>query len=252
MKRRVALAVAALGLVGYATPAGLPALTATPAPRQFSQLSEPEGVLAGPATATGSLFTFSSILAGKPVRWNPCAAIHWQFRPNGAPASGLAVAKSAVARIAQATGTTWVYDGAVSTAPTTAWLPKSPTARKPVLIGWSDAAHSDLLAGKSSSTLGVTRTVWFGVDIQGVKTAAIRGAVVALNASKSLPATGPVSWKVVLLHELGHAMGLGHAGAGNQLMYPVLPRTLTGLQSGDLQGLLRVGRPAGCVVVPGF
>jgi hypothetical protein len=45
-------------------------------------------------------------------------------------------------------------------------------------------------------------------------------------------------------------MGLDHAANSRQLLYPILQRGLTDLQSGDLQGLAKVGRQAGCVTVP--
>ena len=57
-------------------------------------------------------------------------------------------------------------------------------------------------------------------------------------------------WKAVPLHELGHVMGLDHAGTSRRLMYPVLLANLTDLQAGDLTGLSRLGRSAGCVVMP--
>lgn len=72
------------------------------------------------------------------------------------------------------------------------------------------------------------------------------------GASGHLLLTGRVSWKAVPLHELGHVMGLDHAGTSRQLMYPVLPANLTDLQAGDLTGLSRLGRSAGCVVMPGL
>ena len=243
MTRRLALALAALGVVASLTPAA-----SASAPQVT--LSEPHAVIAGYAEpATGAAYTFSSTLYGKPIRWNPCAAIHWQFRPNGAPVGGLTVVKQSVAAVAAATGTTWVYDGTVSTAPSTAWLPKSSSAVRPVLIGWTDAAHSDLLAGQPKGVLGVTRTAWFGRTVDGRTTAAIKAAVVALDRTDSLPLTGGTSWRTVVLHELAHAMGLDHAGSTAQLMYPVLQRNLTGLQAGDKLGLSKVGRAAGCVTV---
>lgn len=238
-RRRLALALAALGLVASAAPA-LPAATVS--------LSEPHAVLAGYAEpATGALFTFASTLEGKPIRWNPCEPIHWQFRPNGAPTGGFTVVKQSVAAIAAATGTTWVYDGYVSTAPSTAWLPKSTSTIKPLLIGWTDGGTSDLLRGQPRGVLGVTRTAWFGRTVDGHSVAAIKAAVVALDRTDTLPLTGGVSWRTVLLHELGHAMGLDHAGSTAELMYPVLQRNLTGLQAGDKAGLARLGRAAGCV-----
>lgn len=245
MTRRLALAVGALALLG----ALLPSVTSRPGSTSSISFSEPEAVVgAATATTSGSLYKFSSMLNGKPVRWQPCAAIHWQFRSAGAPTGGRTVVSQAVARIAQATGTRWVFDGVVTTAPTSAWLPRSSTTIRPVLIGWTDAAHSDLLKGRPAGVLGVTRTAWFGRTSNGVTVAAIKAAVVALDRTDRLPATGPVSWKTVTLHELGHVMGLDHAGSSRELMYPMLQRTYSDLQSGDLQGLARVGRPAGCFI----
>lgn len=250
MSPRFALVLAALGLCAVVSPAAMPtaAPTAGPAP---AHLSEAEAVVAGPVTpATGALYTFSTTIAGKPVRWNPCTPIHWQFRAAGAPTGGLTVVKQTVARIAGATATTWVYDGTVSAVPTSAWLPKSTAGIRPVLIGWGDAASSDLLRGLPSGVLGVTRTAWFGITQNGVSYASIKAAVIVLDRTDHLALNGPVSWRTVLLHELGHAMGLNHAGSNHQLMYPVLQPGLADLQSGDLAGLARVGRSAGCITVP--
>ncbi|MBC7678282.1 MAG: matrixin family metalloprotease [Pseudorhodobacter sp.] len=269
--RPVALTLSALGLAGALTSSTAPtAPTAPPAPTAptapaaltaptspvpaaaLSGLSAPDAV----TTATsqprvlGAAYRFSTVLDSRPVRWNPCVAIHWRFRSVGGPRGGQAVARAAVARVAQVTGTTWVFDGTTTAVPSTALLPRTMDAHRPVVIGWTDSAHSDLLRSRPSTVLGVTRTAWFGVDTGTRQVAAIQGAVVALNAADHLPLTGRVSWKAVLLHELGHVMGLDHAGTSRQLMYPVLPADLTDLQAGDLTGLSRLGRSAGCVVMP--
>ncbi|MCU1602695.1 MAG: peptidase metallopeptidase [Frankiales bacterium] len=238
MVRRLLLVLASLAALG--------AVPATPA--LGLHLSDADAVTVGmPSSATGASYAFETLLQGRPVRWDPCTAIHWRYRTSGQVVGGFTQVVKAIVRISRATGTTWVYDGAVTTAPTTSWLPKSSATRPPVLIGWATAARSDLLSGQSPNVLGVTRMAWFGVTRDGTTTAAIRSAVVALNQGKHLPLTGPVSWYTVVLHELSHAMGLAHAGSASQLMYPVIQPGLKDLQPGDLTGLARVGRAQGCI-----
>jgi hypothetical protein len=51
----------------------------------------------------------------------------------------------------------------------------------------------------------------------------------------------------VLRHELGHALGLGHAAQPNEIMYPSVGHSSpTDYQAGDRAGLQRVGASAGC------
>lgn len=203
------------------------------------------------ASVAGPGYAFASVLDGRPVRWNPCQPVRWTFNPTGAPAGGLQVLKAAVARVAAASGTHWVYVGPTTTKPTSAVLPRSAQASyPPVTLGWTDGS-SDLLRAQPKGVLAMTRTAWFGVQkSDGSKVAAMRAAVIAFDRTDRLPLRGPVSWEAVALHELGHTMGLAHVGDKRQLMATVLPRTAAGLQNGDRAGLLRVGRAAGCVHVP--
>jgi hypothetical protein len=262
------LAVAAVAAAGLT--AAAPAVPSTVrAPRVLTQLSEPDALwlptphkaVLAPAPAPAALvstvsnnYRFSSLLDGQPVRWDPCTAIHWRSNTARGPVGGLTVLKGAVAKIAAATGTTWVYDGASASTPSTAYLPKTPTSGdRPVLLGWTDGTASDLLRGRPAPVLGMTRTVWFGTDDgNGHRTAATKGAVVALDRTDHLPLTGKLSWSATALHELGHVMGLDHPSDSRQLMAATLPANVTDLQAGDRTGLGRVGRAAGCVTVPGL
>jgi hypothetical protein len=200
--------------------------------------------------ASASAYAFSTVLDGKAVRWDPCAPIRWTANTSRGPAGGLALLQESVDRIAQLTGTTWVYVGPSSDTPTSAYLPSAAQDEyAPVLLGWTDAGRSDLLAGQPRDVLGMTRTAWFGIKrSDGTKIAAIRTAAVALDRTDSLPLRGRGSWKALVLHELGHVMGLAHVEDRSQLMAAVLPASAE-LQAGDVAGLSRVGRGAGCVVI---
>ena len=267
--RRVALAAAAFSTLTVGALAAAPAASVTAAPLT-AHLSEPDALWLPNATTVPELvasppkmalistvsnaYRFSSVLDGQPVRWNPCSAIHWRSNTARGPAGGLDVLKGSVARIAALTGTSWVYDGASATNPTSGYLPTTPqNSNRPVLLGWTDGASSDLLAGKPAQVLGMTRTVWFGTnDGQGHQLAATRGAVIALDRTNRLPLRGPTSWSATSLHELGHVMGLDHPYDPRELMAATLPAAVSDMQMGDRTGLTRVGRAAGCVIVPGM
>jgi hypothetical protein len=242
-----ALAPAPAGAAHVAERAPIAAPSADPV---FTRhVSEPHALTAGATitTGTGSSYAFAAVVGGKQVRWNPCSAIHWRANVMRAPTGGLDVLKAAVASAAGATGTTWVYDGTTTSAPSSGWLPRTPSSVKPVLIGWTDATSSDLLRYKPASVLGMTRTTWFGRTGSTGTVAATRGAVVALDRTDRLPLRGTVSWSSVALHELGHAMGLAHPHDSGELMNAVLPGNLTSFQSGDRKGLYYLGRSQGCI-----
>ena len=249
-------AVASLTGTAAGSAAGVPATNrVSPGASTWSaHLGDADGVTAGvPVTVVGGAsYAFSSVVAGQPVRWNPCAPIHWRANVARGPVGGLDVLKAAVAHIASTTGTTWVFDGVTLTVPSTAYLPTNPTnTNKPVLIGWTDGASSDLLRGQPAQVLGMTRTTWFGVDDGlGHRAAATRAAVVALDRTDHLALRGVQSWSATALHELGHVMGLDHPADSRQLMAATLPNVST-LQAGDNAGLKRLGRSAGCVTIPG-
>ena len=259
-----AVVTATVGVVGApaaaATQAAPPTTLAGVSEDHALWLPTPTKVALAPAPAPAALvstvssqYRFSTLLDGEPVRWDPCTPIHWRSSTARGPVGGLDVLKAAVARIAALTGTTWVYDGATTTVPSSTYLPKTPGTTKPVLLGWADGATSDLLTGRSASVLGMTRTVWFGTDDgQGNRKAATRGAVVALDRTDRLPLRGALSWYATTVHELGHVMGLDHPSDNRQLMASTLPSTVTDAQAGDKAGLGRVGRAAGCVTIPGL
>src|SRR5688500_11196285 len=168
--RRTAAATAVLGLAALGLVGGLaPALAGSDAPRALVGGSGPDpafkrvGEVARSRTATtttsaartgtvagSTSYSFSTLLDGSPVRWDPCTPIRWTSNTSRGPAGGLDVLKAAVARVASLTGTTWEYVGASTAVPRASYLPtRAQSSSPPVLIGWTDAASSDLLAGQT-------------------------------------------------------------------------------------------------------
>lgn len=222
-----------------------------PASAMTAHMVDSEAVMVGSSHVTpGYSYAFGAVMNGKPVRWNPCQSIHWRSNTSRGPKGGLGVLKSAVATIASATRTHWVYDGPTSRVPRVSVLNARSSAAQPVVLGWTDRYSSDLLSGRSASTAGMTRTLWFSSTSSHGTVSATRAAVVALNRASRLPLHGAVSWQTVATHELGHVMGLAHSRTSAEVMAPVLSTRISSLQAGDRAGLQRVGRDAGCIAFP--
>ena len=56
-----------------------------------------------------------------------------------------------------------------------------------------------------------------------------------------------VTWGEVIVHELGHIMGLDHVGSSKQVMYYSTTGFTANLGAGDLTGLRQLGDTRGCL-----
>lgn len=198
---------------------------------------------------------------GTPYRWDPCRPIHFVLNPANEPAGAGPVVREAIQRVSDATGIRFVDDG--TTVETTdqqigsAFQTNLPGASRylPVLIAFVPGEHFNFLTD-------TPRALAFGEPYRGEGELAHTyvSGVVAIDASGSIPVGfgSRFSLGPVLMHELGHVMGLGHVGDGEELMWspnvdghdrlPDLTQTDWG--PGDLEGLRMVGRDAGCGPVP--
>lgn len=240
IRRSVTAACAALVLLG-----GLSSAAPGPVLHGTSSLAGTTGVLAAATTATP--YRALQLLSSGPVRWNPCQSVRWAFNPVGAPSGGFDVARAAVRRVSQLTGLHFQYMGMTHDALTSSYLNQAWGHAKPLLIGWSTASRSDLLAGTGPRHVGETRVSWAGVpSAQGVKGELLTGLVVFNSASRAA-LTGPNSRYTYALHEMGHAVGLAHVNSAANLMSTVLPVALRDYGPGDRAGLARVGSLGGCL-----
>lgn len=187
-------------------------------------------------------------LLGK-ARWDPCRPIRYRVHLAQAPSGALTDVHEAVRRVGQATGLRFVYAGRTSQVPwkttTRSWLPDEVMVRGgDLLIGWANERQVPNLAGNVIGMGGGSYII--GQDARGF--GRILAGQVALDASEPLRAgfrSPGLDRGQILMHEIGHAVGLGHAFVHGQVM-GYEPLKVSRFGAGDLEGFRRVGRSAGC------
>jgi hypothetical protein len=188
--------------------------------------------------------------AGAPARWDPCSPIDYVVNYSYAPLGAEAEVEQAIARVSAATGMTFVFQGISSETAMRARAAYQPAvypdAWAPVLITWSPPAGTDLLDDPKAEAVTVPIAVTGGVG-----GGSLVSAEVVLNTDRQLAVgfgPGPSEGEV-LMHELGHVVGLGHVASASEAMYPSV-RGIARYGSGDLAGFAAVGKPAGCHPAP--
>ena len=188
---------------------------------------------------------------GTPTRWNPCDAIHYVVNADLAPPGSIADVFEAVRRISTATGITFVYEGPTKEE-ATVYRPVYQPDRygdrwAPVLIAWADPDDSDIPFERGDRVAA-------GVAVPVIPPTRIEDLYVsgwvAINADDPNPPgfDFPGQQGPVILHELGHLMGLGHVRRMGELMHPE-GGGVVDLGPGDLEGLRRLGAEGGCITV---
>lgn len=203
-----------------------------------------------PAVATPSdayRFLYTQKDGVTPVAFDPCRAVHYVVRPDGAPAGGAELIAAAVARVSAATGLQFVDDGATTEAPsrTRKGMDRDRYGDRwaPVLFAWETADENPDIA---ADVIGEASPVPVGIGTDGHLTL-VTGQVdldaAQLGGLLTTP-EGQAMAHATVIHELGHLVGLGHVNDATQVMYPQAVPGVTDYGAGDLAGLARLGAGA--------
>jgi hypothetical protein len=205
-------------------------------------------VAAGPR---GSSDEHAFIRPGVPPRWNPCAPIHYVVNPGLAPVGSIDDVHEAVRRVSSATGIAFEYDGLSGEIPDRGrgiYLPSLYGDRwAPLLIAWVDPGRTDIAFERNGHTAAAVAAPLSPAAAGDV----LVSGWVAMNLHDPNPPgfAHPGDQGPVLLHELGHIMGLAHVNAVGEIMEPS-GGSVTDFGPGDLEGLRLLGRAEGCLVAP--
>jgi matrixin len=202
-------------------------------------------MVAAPVTPppAGSSDDWSFLMDGG-SRWNPCEPITWSYNPVGQAYNALPDVTKAFANIAAASGLNLEYAGASPLV--YLGIPSSLVGGADITVGWASASQLSRLVGSVVGVGGAIGSQITGRDVQWELT---RGWVTLDNDDPLEPAPGfgASSYGQVMMHEMLHALGLGHATSPTELMAGVASAQNTTFGPGDLAGIARIGAAAGCL-----
>ena len=179
-----------------------------------NDLSRPRG--------TASEYQFLATNHGEPVRWNPCAPIHYVVNVEHAPEGSLQDVQEAIDRVSTATGVDFIYDGPTEEIPQRDRNPYLPDLYgdrwAPVVIAWATQSQTDIPFQKGDEYFAAVARPLGPPD----GTPQFVSGWVVVNAADP----NPTGWAYTgsqgptVLHELGHIMGLDHVTSKAELMEP--------------------------------
>ena len=198
------------------------------------------------APSTPGAYRYLGLQAGSdtPIAYDPCRPIRYVVNDRTAPPGTETLVRDAVEDMAEVTGLQFEYAGTTDERVT--GDQRAPFQRErygdrwaPVLITWSDPSEipgmAGTVAGIGGSTPALSERGGPAVYVTGI--VALDGPQIGefFRASH----LGRLLARAVILHELGHLVGLDHVEDRGQLMHH--SSGTVDLRSGDLAGLAQLG-----------
>jgi len=224
-------------LTPSAAPSATPSLSATPTP----------------GSKIAGSFKFLERVGGGPARWDPCETITYAVNTRGVTSPVQPDLKEALRRVTRATGVEFRSVGTTQETFFGAYLRmryRGVIRKAALILIWVD--HDDYQAilrrlhdprpsiafAKTMAGLYANQDQYFGGIV-----------VVDADATAGRGFGDRYAHGSVLLHELGHIVGLDHVKDPDQLMYSGHHTRvrLRGFGPGDLEGLRQLGEDAGCL-----
>lgn len=189
----------------------------------------------------------------EPVRWNPCQPIEYQIDVDHGPPETATAIEDAIGLASRASGIAFRFDGTTDRGIAAMrhgqyFADPVHSVYRPVLI--TVVTHAEF------HRYDVPRRVLaFTHPERGTQTQDdewVSGYVV-VDGGIRYTNTGRWSMELVIAHELGHLLGLGHVRDPNQLMFStqvakgIIPAPIDGYGAGDLAGFELVGAGQGCL-----
>ncbi len=234
------------GSNGWSTGATRLADGSTRPPAVATPSEVPLGIPAPPPPRSGQ-YSFLQTQPGtnQPVAYDPCRPISIVINDRKAPPGGAHLVRDALDQVSEITGFVFEIEGNTSEMPDLPRPPHQPDRYgdrwAPVLVVWAD--ESDIPELEGSAGLGGSSFVRApGTDVD-----VYVSGVVILHTSVIGDLMGSTrGWLIaegIVLHELGHLVGLGHVDDPNELMYHDASYQYS-FGPGDLTGLaaLSAGR----------
>lgn len=212
-----------------------------PLPPTDGEFDAPEALPAG-YVAKGSASDWAYLFAGG-GRWNPCQVIRWSYNPAGQGYAALADVQRAFAKISGVSGLKFKYVGTSSYTYLGELNPGFP-ADADIAVGWADANQ---LPGLGGNVVGIGGGSGYSVSGEDVAYEMTRGYLTLDHGHALSGGYDRSGWGQVMLHEIGHALGLGHASEEVQNMYGMAHSGNVSFGAGDLTGMNEVGAGSPCL-----